>query len=93
MSKSPRVETPTECPVCGASVPKGAKACRECGADERSGWNEEMTIYDGIDIPDDEFLDDPAEVKAKQERTKAIVALVTALILGAALVYMFVGVW
>jgi len=43
---------PEECPVCGASVPPRAHACPECGADERSGWNEEGTHIDGLDLPD-----------------------------------------
>lgn len=47
--------TPSECPVCGATVPRGAKACPECGADERSGWNEDATRYDGLDLPDSAF--------------------------------------
>jgi hypothetical protein len=42
---------PEECPVCGADVPRGARACPGCGADERSGWNEEETLYDGLDLP------------------------------------------
>ncbi len=29
---------PGECPVCGEEVHAGARACPECGADERSGW-------------------------------------------------------
>jgi RNA polymerase subunit RPABC4/transcription elongation factor Spt4 len=43
------------CPVCGAEVPGRAKACPECGADERTGWSDQ-TIYDGTGIadPDDE---------------------------------------
>lgn len=45
-------QTPSECPVCGAEVPRGARACPECGADERSGWNEDGTRYDGVDLPD-----------------------------------------
>jgi predicted nucleic acid-binding Zn ribbon protein len=48
---------PTECPVCGADVPRGAKACPECGADERSGWDEESTRYDGLDLPASAFED------------------------------------
>jgi RNA polymerase subunit RPABC4/transcription elongation factor Spt4 len=45
------------CPVCGAEVPAGARACPECGSDERTGWSDQ-TIYDdtGITDPDeDEF--------------------------------------
>ena len=33
----------------------GAKACPECGACEKSGWNEEASDYDGLDLPDDDF--------------------------------------
>ena len=40
---------PVECPICGDPVPRGAKACPGCGADERSGWDDEATLYDGLD--------------------------------------------
>jgi len=56
-------DTPGECPVCGADVPPGARACPECGADERTGWNDEMTAYDGIDLPDSAFEDDSFPAK------------------------------
>jgi hypothetical protein len=46
---------PEECPVCGEPVPRGAHACPHCGADERTGWNEEDTYYDGIDLPEAAF--------------------------------------
>jgi len=49
---------PGECPVCGADVPRGARACPECGADERSGWSEDDTRYDGLDLPDEAFEDE-----------------------------------
>ena len=49
---------PVECPVCGEVVPRTARACPGCGADERSGWNEEATRYDGLDLPD-EAADEP----------------------------------
>lgn len=29
------------CPNCGAEVPARAKACPECGADEKTGWGDE----------------------------------------------------
>ena len=47
--------TPEICPVCGEDVPLGAKACPECGADERSGWREDADTTGGLDLPDEEF--------------------------------------
>lgn len=49
---------PETCPVCGEDVPRGARACPGCGADERSGWNEDATRYDGLDLPDEDFTDE-----------------------------------
>ncbi len=48
-----RIEPPGECANCGADIPRNARACPECGADERTGWRE-SSIYDGLDLPDDE---------------------------------------
>ena len=47
------MKTPEVCPVCGEEVPRGALACPECGADERSGWRED--VVDGLDLPEEEF--------------------------------------
>ena len=55
---SSRAVIPETCPVCGESVPRGAKACPGCGADERSGWNEDAARYDGLDLPNEAFEDD-----------------------------------
>jgi hypothetical protein len=41
------------CPTCGAEVPAKAKACPECGSDEKTGWSDD-TIYDGTGIEDPE---------------------------------------
>lgn len=38
--------------MCGEPVPRGALACPHCGADERAGWDEEASVYDGVDLPD-----------------------------------------
>jgi len=46
-------QPPEICPVCGEAVPRRAKACPGCGADERAGWDEEATLYDGLDLPDE----------------------------------------
>jgi len=55
-----RPASPENCSVCGAAVPAGAKSCRECGADERAGWNEDETRYDGLDLPEEAFDHDEA---------------------------------
>jgi predicted nucleic acid-binding Zn ribbon protein len=48
------VASPDICPNCGAEVPPNAKACPECGSDEKTGWSE--TAYaDNLALPDDEF--------------------------------------
>ena len=47
---------PEECANCGASIPRGARSCPECGADERTGWREnDDTRYDGLDLPDSAY--------------------------------------
>lgn len=46
-------QTPEICPSCGAEVPPRARACPECGADEKTGWNEETTQFDGLDLPEE----------------------------------------
>ena len=52
----PRPFIPPEiCPICGEAVPRKAKACPGCGADEKTGWDEDETRYDGLDLPDESF--------------------------------------
>jgi hypothetical protein len=53
MKKRARFEPPAVCPVCGEDVPSAARACPECGADERSGWDEDAASGDGLDLPED----------------------------------------
>ena len=50
---------PEECANCGASIPRNAKACPECGADERSGWREK-SVYDDLDLPEEAWQDESA---------------------------------
>jgi len=45
---------PEVCPICGAEVPPNAKACPECGADEKTGWSDAAETS-GLDLPDEEF--------------------------------------
>ena len=53
-----KLRPPKVCPVCGEDVPPRALACPECGADHRSGWQEDTESYDGVDLPDDDFNDE-----------------------------------
>jgi len=46
---------PGQCPVCGEWVPRGAVACDDCGACAKSGWKENADVYDGLDLPDEDF--------------------------------------
>ena len=41
---------PESCANCGAEIPPTARACPECGADERTGWRE-LSPYDGVELP------------------------------------------
>ena len=47
--------TPEVCPVCGEDVPPRALACPECGADHKSGWRDDASVYDGTGLGDDDF--------------------------------------
>jgi len=47
-------DAPAECAVCGADIPPKARACPQCGADERTGWRE-ADAYDGLDLPGEDF--------------------------------------
>ena len=50
-----RKRPPKVCPVCGEDVPPNASACPECGSCHNTGWKEDAEVYDGLDLPDDEF--------------------------------------
>ena len=45
---------PEICPSCGVVVPRQARACPECGADEHTGWSEEA-LGQRLGLPDEEF--------------------------------------
>lgn len=55
------------CPECGAEVPVGSKGCQACGPrkvarrmrrkkvrQQKKSW-EQNSLYDGIDLPDNDF--------------------------------------
>jgi hypothetical protein len=68
---------PENCPVCGADVPRGAAACPGCGADERTGWNEEATRHDDLDLPAEAF-DEKSETDARRQHARGLWLVVAA---------------
>lgn len=56
---------PSECANCGAAIPRHAKACPECGADERTGWRE-TDLYDGLDLPEEAFAEEDAPTRPRR---------------------------
>jgi hypothetical protein len=57
------------CPHCGAAVPRRARACPECGSDDRTGWAPEDEIdYQAVDLPDEY---DPGDWQEQEEGRKA----------------------
>jgi hypothetical protein len=58
-----KTEPPEECANCGSPIPRRAKACPSCGADERTGWRE-TSVYDGLDLPDEDDTPSPRTTRA-----------------------------
>jgi hypothetical protein len=86
------------CPVCGEDVPARAKACPHCGACEKSGWNEEMSGTDGLDLPGEDFdyekftqeeFGTPRKLRGKELFWKVIAVSLIVLLLLAFAVNMF----
>ncbi|MBI5688492.1 MAG: zinc ribbon domain-containing protein [Verrucomicrobia bacterium] len=58
-----RLPPPEECAQCGARLPRNARACPECGADERTGWRGD-SVYDGLDLPEEAWRESDDEAGA-----------------------------
>ncbi len=72
MARPESLRPPEECANCGAEIPRDAKACPECGADERTGWRE-TSLYDDLDLPESAYEDDDAKpVKRPANRVNGI---------------------
>lgn len=67
------VPPPAECANCGADIPRDAKACPECGADERTGWRE-TSVYDDLDLPEEAWTagESPPPRPAAKRRVNGI---------------------
>jgi hypothetical protein len=93
--KSGKWQSPEVCPVCGEAVPRGALACPECGADEKSGWREDAERYDGVDLPDefdyDEFTRREFGKSVKPVGISAVWWVTAIVVLVLTLLYFLVG--
>jgi len=70
-----------ECPNCGADVAVGSKACRECGSDANTGWQDPGEIeYASVDIPEG-WSESGAASAPRRRWWIAVVALVVAIAL------------
>ncbi len=87
--KNSHPKPPEVCPVCGEDVPPKALACLECGADHNSGWREDSAIYDGLDLPDDEFLEN--EFGPKTKSLKLVWWITAVIVLAAAIGWFILG--
>jgi predicted nucleic acid-binding Zn ribbon protein len=65
----PERPPPDECANCGASIPRTARSCPECGADERTGWREN-DLYDALDLP--ESAGDEARPSYRRHRINGV---------------------
>ena len=90
-----RRKAPEICPVCGEDVPAGALACPECGADHKSGWREDATSYDGVDLPDEfdyeEFTRKEFGSSAKPAGISVVWWMTAIVVLILTLLYCFLG--
>lgn len=69
-----------ECPHCGASVAVGSKACRECGSDAETGWQDEEEIaYQSLDIPQGFSPEDERAIPSGRRWWIPVVAIVVAI--------------
>ncbi|PTY07345.1 zinc ribbon domain-containing protein [Opitutaceae bacterium EW11] len=84
-----RRRPPPYCAQCGAEIPPNARACPECGADERTGWDE-VSIYDGLDLPEAEDVDGASERLQRREQGVPVIRIVAGLLLVAALIGAYV---
>lgn len=70
------------CPNCDAQVPDGARACKECGSDERTGWAENASHYGMVSPEPAEPPRQPARASRFVKATVALVAFVLLYVMG-----------
>lgn len=84
---------PDVCPNCESEVPRGARACPECGADESTGWSQgDHCDRLGIPDPDDafdygEFVKNEFGARPRPATGRKLVWTCTALVLLIALLF------
>ncbi|MDR0352771.1 MAG: zinc ribbon domain-containing protein [Opitutaceae bacterium] len=95
-----RRRPPPECAICGTELSPNARACPNCGADERTGWDGAADLYDGLDLPGEEdtaeayerFLRNEMPQRARRRKHSFIITAVC-LVLVAAVALSTLGLW
>lgn len=98
MSKhSPQHANDFSCPHCGATVSGRASFCRECGASDESGWNDDVSTdvdtddeFDYDDFVSREFPDQAGPWTPQQSR-RLFVGIVIAVIIFTMLAWTLIG--
>ena len=85
-----RFRPPGDCPVCGEFMAAGARACRECGSCEKTGWKDEAD-YDGLDLPDEAFEDEPRRPAGSGSLLKGVWWTAAVVLLVAMIWYLLAG--
>ena len=68
-----------DCPCCGAAVQARANFCRECGASDDSGWNEdEVGFGDDEDFDYDDYLEREFAIEKPRSQAEQLRRMVTA---------------
>ena len=63
------------CPICGADVPIKARACPECGSDEKTGWSEAAKYTHLLPYTGDLETDTSKKLRIWQKNLMAIIAV------------------
>lgn len=95
-----RSEGEFACPHCGAPVRADARFCRQCGASEDSGWNEDDSLEEDVagyagadDFNYDEFIAREFPDHADRPHGRGSRWWIVGLVLLAFLMYLFARGW
>ena len=95
--RSERDRTPVDqdfpCPHCGALLAENARFCRECGADDETGWGDDADTFDdyshGEEFDYDDFVQREFPDSAPRKKPNVMLIVIVALLLISMLIVAF----